>query len=425
MIRSARLALLLLAASCSSARQDATELRFWAFGREGEIVQGLTRDFEREHPGIRVRVQQIPWMAAHEKLLTGYVGETTPDVAQLGNTWIAEFAALKALEPLDVRIASSAIVRRDDYFQGIWATNVLDGVTLGIPWYVDTRLLFYRKDLLERAGVREMPTTWAGWRDAMRRVRDASAAKYAIFLPVNEWNQPIIFGMQTGSPLLKASGTRGAFADSAFRRAFEFYVSMFAEQLAPLSGNLQVANVYQEFSRGLFAMYITGPWNLGEFANRLPQAEQDTWATAPLPGPTGTADGVSMAGGSSLVMFRASRHKDAAWRLMEYLSRPNVQARFYRESGDLPPTYSAWRDPSLANNARARAFRTQLDRVRPLPMVPEWEQIASKTLEYAERAVRGAMTSEESLRNLDREVDRILEKRRWLANRGASVSRIR
>ncbi len=409
--------MLLFAAGCSPTRQEATELRFWAFGREGEVVQALTRDFEREYPGIRVRVQQIPWRAAHEKLLTAYVGETSPDVAQLGNTWIPEFAALNALEPLDMRIASGSIVRPDDYFLGIWATNVLDGTTFGIPWYVDTRVLFYRRDLLERVGVREIPSSWDGWRDAMRRVRKASAAQYAIFLPVNEWNQPIIFGMQAGSTLLKENGTRGAFSDSAFVRAFEFYVSLFTEQLAPRSGDLQVANLYQEFSRGLFAMYITGPWNLGEFANRLPPDEQDTWATAPLPGPTGTTDGISMAGGSSLVMFRASRHKDDAWRLMEYMSRPSVQARFYRASGDLPPTYSAWRDSSLANNAHALAFRTQLERVRPLPMVPEWEQIASKTLEYAERAVRGAMTSEDALRNLDRDVDRILEKRRWLANR--------
>ena len=74
---------------------------FWGMGREGEVVQELVRDFERAHPGVRVRVQQIPWTAAHEKLLTAHVGDATPDIAQLGNTWIPEFVALDALEPLD------------------------------------------------------------------------------------------------------------------------------------------------------------------------------------------------------------------------------------------------------------------------------------------------------------------------------------
>ena len=415
------------ALACASDADGTTELRLWAFGREGEVVQELVRDFEREHPTVRVRVQQIPWMAAHEKLLTGFVGETSPDVAQLGNTWIPEFVALHALEALDARITSSSIIKEADNFPGIWATNVLDGVTYGVPWYVDTRVLFYRSDLLRKAGVLSIPDTWDGWRDAMRKVRRSSGATYAIFLPVNEWAQPIIFGMQAGSSLLKENGTRGAFSDSAYRKAFHFYVQLFRDSLALTAGNQQMSNVYQEFTRGLFAMYITGPWNLGEFVNRLPAEMQSSWETAPLPGPSGDSSGVSMAGGSSLVLFRSSEHKEMAWRLIEFLSRPKSQARFYALSGDLPPTYSAWRDSSLANNPRARAFLTQLQRVRPLPAVPEWEQVATKAYEYAELAIRGSMTNDEALRALDVDVDRILEKRRWLMQRrttaGTSVTR--
>jgi len=47
---------------------------------------------------------------------------------------------------------------------------------------------------------------------------------YAIFLPTNEWAQPMILGMQAGSPILKEGGQYGAFSDSAFRRAFEEWV---------------------------------------------------------------------------------------------------------------------------------------------------------------------------------------------------------
>ena len=90
-------AALVLGAACAPQAGGPEAVRFWAMGREGEVVQELVRDFERENPGIRVEVQQIPWSAAHEKLLTAFVGRSTPDVAQLGNTWIAEFAALRAL----------------------------------------------------------------------------------------------------------------------------------------------------------------------------------------------------------------------------------------------------------------------------------------------------------------------------------------
>lgn len=423
-MRRVRLGLLAALTACASAaRDEGTELTFWAFGREGEVVQELVREFERQTPGIRVRVQQIPWLAAHEKLLTGFVGEMTPDVAQLGNTWIAEFVTLRALAALDSFVAAPGGLAEEDFFPGIWATNVMDGRAYGVPWYVDTRLLFYRRDLFERAGIRSPPATWDDWYRAMRLVRDSAGAQYGIFLPLSEWNPLVIMAMQAGSPLVSEGGLRGRFAGPEYRRAFEFYARVFRDSLAPPAGQQQIANVYQEFERGTFAMYITGPWQLGEFANRISPEMQDAWATAPLPGPTGDSSGVSMAGGSSLVMFDASPHKAEAWRLIEFLSRPEQQARFYRISGNLPPTYEAWRDSALAGNPRAAAFRTQLDRLRPLPKLPEWEQIATKTFEYGERVVRGAMTVDEAVRALDADVDRLLEKRRWIAERESGAGR--
>src|SRR5215208_6044899 len=146
--------------ACSSASAgDKTTLRIWAMGREGEVLSDLIPGFEKEHPDIRVEVQQIPWTAAHEKLLTAFVGEATPDITMLGNTWVPEFVALDALEPLDARVAQSRSLSRADFFPGIWSTNVVGDVTYGIPWYVDTRVLFYRTDLLRAAGYDNMPTT--------------------------------------------------------------------------------------------------------------------------------------------------------------------------------------------------------------------------------------------------------------------------
>jgi multiple sugar transport system substrate-binding protein len=389
-------------------------------GREGEVVQELVRDFERENPGIHVDVQQIPWSAAHEKLLTAHVGHATPDVAQLGNTWVAEFVALRALEPLGPYLGRSADVPRGGFFPGIWATNVVDSMSYGVPWYVDTRLVFYRKDILARAGYPSMPTTWDGWLASMRAIkREVGPKRYAIFLPLNEWTHPMILGLQAGSPLLKDRDTRGDFSGPEFRRAFHLFVDVFREGLAPPVSNTEIANLYQEFERGTFSMYITGPWNIGEFQHRISPAMQGTWGCAPLPGPTGEASGVSMAGGSSLVLFRASKHKDAAWRLVEFLSRPAQQARFYRLCGDLPARQEAWRDSSIAGDRNLAAFRRQLEHVAPWPMVPEWEEICIRLQDHAERAVRGGVPIDSALVQYDRDVDRILEKRRWLVSRRA------
>ncbi|MEP6492089.1 MAG: sugar ABC transporter substrate-binding protein [bacterium] len=390
------------------------ELRVWAFGAEGEAVAPMVRDFERANPDVRVRVQQIPWTAAHEKLLTAFVGGALPDVAQLGNTWVPEFQALKALTPLDSALASDAAhMPRADYFPGVLATNVVDDTLYGVPWYVDTRVMFYRSDLLRRAGVARPPATWAEWRDALARVqRVQPAGSVPMLMPLDEWAQPVILALQSGAPLLADHGTRGFFRDARFRRGFEFYVDLFRDGLAPPLANTQVSNVYQEFAAGRIAMYISGPWNVSEFRKRMPDTLQGAWATAPLPGPT--EPGVSLAGGSSLVVMRGARHPDDAMRFIAFLSDPARQAAFYEATGDLPARRSAWNAPRLAGDPYLAAFRDQLARVVPTPAVAEWELIATDIAAAAERAARGTQSIDVALAALDAEVDGVLEKRRWL-----------
>lgn len=390
-------------------------IKFWAMGAEGEHVQKLMPEFYRRYPNIEVKIQAIPWTAAHEKLLTAYAGNSLPDICQLGNTWIPEFHLLNALENLESRIATSATIKQENYFPGIWATNVMDNSAFGIPWYVDTRLLFYRKDILAQAGYDHPPRTWAEWLNVSQRIKQSPGKreKYAMLLPTNEWTPFVLTGLQTGSLLLKDENRYGDFSGEKFSRAFSFLMQFYRAQLAPV-GITQVTNIYQGLSEGFFAMYITGPWNIGEFQRRLPAALQAQWMTAPMPGPEPNTPGASLAGGSSLVLFKNSQKKAAAWQLIEYLSEAQQQLAFYKITGDLPAIRAAWNDTTFTNNVYIQAFYQQLEHVVPTPMIPEWEQIAQKVQQYAEVASTEHMSVEETLRALDREVDLILEKRRWM-----------
>jgi multiple sugar transport system substrate-binding protein len=407
------------ALACGGRSADRAAVELWAMGREGEVVRGLVPDFERLNPDVRVRVQQIPWSAAHEKLLTAFVGGAMPDVFQAGNTWLPELAALGAIEPLDARLAGSAVAR-DDVFPGILDTNVIDGTTWGVPWYVDTRLLFYRRDLLAAAGVTEPPRTWRAWLDAMARVRARDGGDgFAILLPLREWQPPVILALQRGAELLRDDDCRGNFESAPVRQAFVFYLDLFQRGLAPRAGDTQVTNVYQDFAAGFFTFYVTGPWNLGEFAHRLPADLQDRWATAPMPAADDGYPGVSLAGGGSLVLHRGSKRKDAAWRLVEYLTAPAQELRLHALAGDLPARRSAWDAGGLVREPRTAAFWTQLGAVRATPKIPEWERIAARIAYYTETAVRGELTLDAALAALDADADALLEKRRWLRAHGS------
>lgn len=413
------LCLLALTAGCGAADDGRETVRFWAMGREGEVVAELVTEFERLNPDIRVEVQQIPWLSAHEKLLTAFAGDATPDVAQLGSSWVPELVALGAIEPLDTRLAASRRMRTDDYFAGLMRGNVIDGRTWGVPWYADTRLLFYRSDLLREAGFDSVPEDWNGWLAAMRAIKArGSPGDFAILLPLNEYEPLLALGLQQSEPLLRDGGRYGNFRSEGFQRASDFYLQLFREGLAPRVTNTQISNVYDEFARGHFAFYISGPWNIGEFRRRLPPERQDDWMTAPLPGPDGP--GSSIAGGSSLAIFARSGHKDAAWRLIEYLSRVDVQLRFFELTGDLPARRSAWAAALLARDPYAAAFREQLERAVPPPTVPEWERIGQQMRIVSERAVAGQLSAEQLRETLDSDTDRILQRRRSLLARMAS-----
>ncbi|MBD8897807.1 sugar ABC transporter substrate-binding protein [Rhodanobacter sp. DHG33] len=408
--RWASIVVALCVAGCARKQDDTLVL--WTFGPEGEAVGSLLPDFERAHPDIHVEVQQLPLSAAHQKLLTAIAGDTTPDMAQLGNTWLPEMVTLHALAPLQQRVAGSAAVAPADYFASIWTTNLSDGRLYGIPWYVDTRLLFYRSDLLKQAGFDAPPRDWAEWRRMLAALSHPERKVYGILLPTNEYEQLLSLALQQPDPLLRDGDSRGNFESAGFKRALAFYVDTFRLQQAPVVTNVEVSDPWDEFGRGVYAFYFSGPWNVAEFRKRLPADEQGDWATAPLPGPDGP--GAGFAGGASLVVFRASKHQRAAWALIEYLSQPQVQQRFYQLTGDMPPRRSSWDSPLLQNDAAMHAFRDQLERVKPTPAVPEWERIAVMMQQVAARAVAGELTVDQAAAEMDRQADRILAKRRSL-----------
>jgi multiple sugar transport system substrate-binding protein len=407
----------LLLGSCTQA-QDSHELTFWTIGREGEAVVKLLPAFERAHPDIHVNVQQLPLTAAHQKLLTAFAGDSTPDLSQLGNTWLPELAALHALEPLQARADHSSVIQPSDYFASIWSTNVIDGTLYGVPWYVDTRLLFYRNDLLKAAGFDAPPRTWLEWRRMLAALSDPSHHRYGILLPTNEYEQLMSLALQQDEPLLRDGGRYGNFESAGFKRALTFYVDTFRLKQAPAITNVEAGNPWTEFGRGVYAFYLSGPWNIGEFRSRLSAAQQDAWSTAPLPGPSGP--GIGVAGGSSLVIFRRSQHKEAAWTLIEYLSQPAVQQQFYELLGDMPPRRSSWEGGALRDDPKARAFREQLEHVKPAPSVPEWERIANEMQLVAAEVIAGRLTIDQAAVEMDHRADAILAKRRWVLDHAST-----
>jgi len=189
----------------------------------------------------------------------------------------------------------------------------------------------------------------------------------------------------------------------------------------PVTTQIQVPNPWDELARGYFSCFLHGPWSIGEFKRRLPAAQQGALGHGrALPGPTGP--GASIAGGSSLVVFRRAAHPReglAADRVPVAAGDPAQVLRADRAT--CPPRRTSWDDPRLADE-HVRAFpRFSSERLRRTPPVPEWERIATEMARglrrRAARQVSPATTAAElaavvdaAATELDAHADQILEK---------------
>lgn len=404
-----RYALIALATlACAGCAHSDCSLNVWAIGAEADALQHMVPGFERLHPGVRVCVQNLAWGASQVRLLSAVAAGDPPDVAQVGDTGLAMLVALHALLP-QKPVAT-------DFYRGALRLTRFQGRYYGTPWYVDTRLLFYRPDILRRAGFRRPARTWAGWLKQMRAVRRIlKPGQYPLLAPINEYTFLEVLALQQPAPMLRDDDQYGNFSSRSFRAALSFYRSLFAQHLAPPIADRQLINLWWQMARGDFVFYVSGPWNIGEFRKFLPRSDEGLWMTAPMPGPHGP--GASMIGGSDFVVFRRSRRQSLARAFVRYMLANRQQVRLYELTGDLPARRGPWALPPLATDVKLRAFRVQLDHLRPFQTIPEWDEIMDGMRRMAEQVIIGSMPVRDATRHFDRKVNYWLTKRRQLLAR--------
>ena len=393
---------------CGRAR-DPSRLSFWAMDVEAENAKYILPGFEHA-AGIRVDEQWLAWTAAHEKLLTAFAGGSLPDVMMLARSWVAEFAMIGALRPIP---ADQADLLHDAYAP---RDLRIGGHDLAVPWTLDTAVQYYRRDLLERAGYDAPPAGWDAWRDMLRAVKRVQGDRYAVLMQLNWPDHLLQIAEQQPDPLLRDDQSRGNFRSPGFRAALRYYRSLFDEELAPRVTSIQAFDPAGELARGWVAVHGAGAWTRAELLRRRHVLPRDRWAAAPMPGPAGHRR--SLVTGAVLCVSHTAADPARAWALVRYLCAPGTQLRFNRIAGTLPSRPSAWAAPQLATDPVMRVFRDAIDRGVPNRNLIEWDRIGPEVQLIAEQLVRGQWSIDAATAQMDRRVDAILAKRRWLLDRG-------
>ena len=371
----------------------------WALGAEGDKLGEIAKDFEADNPGAKVKITVIPFDAAHDKIATAIAGGKTPDVSLVGTTWVSEFAATDALDP-----APTDLIDESAFFEGSWGTVDVDGTAMGVPWYTETRQVYYRKDLAAKAGVEPSDDwSWDEFKAFTQALQDKAGAKWGISLQPGgqgSWQTYMPFAWQNGAELV--DGEEFTFDTPEMAEALDYYASFFEEGISPT--DLAQGALETGFINGSIGSFVSGPWHMGILRDQGGAGFEDKWAVAGMP--TEEA-GTSFTGGGDLIVFKDSENRDTAWKFVDFLTQVPAQQKLYELVGSLPAVQAAWEDGELSTDPLLQSFGDQLEDAKSAPAIATWEQVAAPLDDAVEQVSLGKNESEAALADAEEQANSI------------------
>lgn len=374
-------------------------INMWAQGGEGDALPAFAKEFEAANPGVKINVTAIPWDAAHNKYQTAIAGGTTPDIAQMGTTWMGDFA--NAFVPTPTSIDTSV------FFPGSVKSTVVGGAAYGVPWSGDTRVVYYRKDLLEKAGYTTFPTTWEDFKAAAKAMQTKAGAKWGVNLPAggtDSFQSMLFIPWSGGAELMNSDQTKWTLNTPAWVDALKFYQSFFTEGIASPNPNTGAGAQDAAFVDGSIPIFVGSPGEIQSLIKAGGAEFEDKFGVALVPK---NKTATSFVGGSNLVVFKNSKNQDSAWKFIQWLSQPEVQIKWRTASGDLPLVASAWKDPSLAGDPKMTVIGDQLNSGNSPPQVPTWTQVSAAADTVLEQIVKAGANPADAVKNLQSTADSI------------------
>lgn len=348
-------------------------LVIWLYGAEAKKIDAVIGDFQSTFPEYEVKVRANEWSEPPDRLMAQLPKSEQPDLIQVGSTWIIGLAYKGQIRPLN-RYVSSGALDRKAFHPASWPLYQMAGVQYAIPWYLDVRALYYRKDMIPRP-----PQTW---RDVIRlaeqrpaALRDATMVPYVLNSDYSDVNNFLTFFWSQGARL-------ESMGDARSKAAFQDFVRIFQSGVAP-RGQVSLDTTHPErlFIEGRIPLLISGPWYVPMLERQYPDMN-DRWATTAPP-----ADKVpiSFLGGSGWAIAQEAKNPTGAWLFIEYMSNPEQQRRWNQEVGTLPAVLEAW-DTGALTSPHYAGFAEALRDVSFPPVHPFWiaaEQSWSKLLQDA------------------------------------------
>lgn len=402
-------ALSLLGAASARA---ATDLKFVAMDYDANMqadTAALIDNFNASQDAIKVDPQVISWAEGHDRLITWISGEQAPDVSNVSAGWMIEFNSLGVLQPLDEVLPAEFLA---NFVPASLAAMTIDGKLMGLPYFLDPRAMYYRKDLFEAAGL-EAPKTWDDVRAAAKALHNPPDV-YGIGISSGDptgggdyWEYAYI-GAGGGDSRFDADG-KSLLASEAGIKAAQFLVDLAntdqVTQPNPV-GASRDSDLQPLFISGKLAMLESGPWLPTILAEQAPDLQ---WGVCPLPVADESIEPRSAYWPDCVVVFKQTKDLEAVSTFLQWMYSAENRLLFAQQRGVIPERIDVGEDPAYATDETKKFFVAQLANSVNIFNSP-WVKIEQEfNIRYAElaKAFLGEMTAEEAMKSAAQQVDEL------------------
>ena len=405
--------LVLLLAACAPAK-DPNTITFstWGSPEEMTILKPLLDQFQHDHPEITLKTLHVP-DKYFQKLHALLAANLAPDVMFLNNINFPVYASNDAFLDLGPYLQKSASLKAADFYPQTLEGFRWNGQIQGIPRDASNLVVFYNKDLFDKAHVAYPAPGWT--REQMVETakkltidadRDGHPEQFGISFQ-NYFLFWVPYVWSSGGDLFSPDRNSFTLDDPAALAGLQFHADLRHKyHVAPTAAEAGSTKMSQFFVQGKLAMVLNGRWAVPLYRQNL----TFKWDIAPFP--KGPAGSIVDADASGWVVSRHCANPDKAWQLVEFLAGKQASEAFTRPGLIIPARKDVAESPVFMSPgqppAHARVFLEALTSGRPMPAVPYWNAVVDLLDQSLEPVWEGRKSAAEALKGMDDKVKQLL-----------------
>jgi multiple sugar transport system substrate-binding protein len=362
-------------------------------------VRAMTEAFAKANPDIKVNLEFVPYEGLHDKTVLAQGSGGGYDVVLFDVIWPAEYATNNVLLDVTDRVTDEM---NKGVLPGAWTTVEYDGKRYGMPWILDTKYLFYNKEILDKAGIKEPPKTWEELAEQAKAIKDKGLLESPIAW---SWSQAeaAICDYTTlvsayGGKFL--DGGKPAFTTGGGLDALNYMVTSYTSGLTnPNSKEFLEEDVRKVFQNGeaAFALNWTYMYNLANDPKESKVAGKV--GVVPAPGAAGKSEVSAVNGSMGLGITATSKHPEEAWKYIVHMTSQETQNDYAKLS--LPIWASSYEDPEVTKGQEEliAAAKRGLAAMYPRPTTPKYQELSTALQQAIQEALLGQSSAEDALKS--------------------------